>query len=56
MIMRAIRAGRIGVGWIAAEPAFFNHADAWQYLREGSNHGGLRRALLTAYQHSADFW
>src|SRR5215213_1032205 len=56
MIMRAIRADRIGVGWIAAEAAACNHADAWQYLREGPNHGGLRRALLAAYQDSADFW
>src|SRR4029453_2894527 len=53
--MRAVRTGRVGVGWIAAEAAAFNHADAWQYLREGPNHGGLRCALLAAYQDPADF-
>ncbi len=52
--MRAVRAARIGPGRVAGEPAVRDDVHGRQQRRKPSDHGRLRRALLTPDEDAAD--
>ena len=50
----AVRAGRVGVGRVAAEPAALDDREVGEHVGQRPDHGGLGRALLAADQDAAD--
>ena len=52
--VRAVRAGRVGAGRVAGEPALGHHADARQDPGQAADQRGLGGALLAGEQHAAD--
>ena len=55
MIMGPVRARLINVQRITTEAAALDHVNVGQYLCQSAHHGGLRCALLAAYQNAAHF-
>jgi hypothetical protein len=54
VVVRAVRAERVGGRGIAGEPAAVHDVHARQQTCQRADHGRLRGALLAAHQHPAD--
>ncbi|GAA3106395.1 hypothetical protein GCM10017687_17700 [Streptomyces echinatus] len=53
-LVRSVRAGRVGGGRVAREPAAWHHGHLGQQRRKGAHGRRLGGALLAPHQHTAD--